>query len=261
MKCSIRWLGLWGVALLAGLGLWEWYLARPRRPAVPQLSEALLNRLARSVTVKVVVGRNWGSGVLVARHGQTYTLVTNHHVLEGDSQATAYQVRTPDGRLHPVQSPARIAPNGVDVAALRFTSDQPYPVLCSQPQLPAVGDPVFAAGFPFPTEGQADPGLVFTTGQVQLILPQSLEGGYRLGYTNPIEKGMSGGPVLNRHGRLVGLNGVHQNPLWGDPYRYASGAVPPPELRAQLGDYSWAIPVVQVWQGLRMTAPPCPETP
>ncbi len=252
---KLRLIGL-GSALLTGVGLW--CLARPARSPELQLAPPLLNRLARSVTVKVVVGQNWGSGVLVARQGSTYTLVTNQHVLEGDSRATTYQIRTPDGRLHPAQLLPR-HPTGEDVAALTFTSDQHYPLVCSQPQPPAVGDPVFAAGFPFPTEAQRDPGWVFTTGQVRLILPQSLEGGYRLGYTNNIEKGMSGGPVLNRYGRLVALNGMHKEPLWGDPYRYASGDPPAPELHPQLRHYSWGIPVAAVWSGLGMTAPACSD--
>lgn len=231
-------------------------MARPTRRPLPHLAEPLLNRLARSVTVKVVVGQNWGSGVLIARQGATYTLVTNQHVLDGDSRVTDYQIRTPDGRLHPAQVLQR-NPTATDVAALRFTSDQNYPVVCSQPHLPQVGEAVFAAGFPFPTEGQTDPGLVFTTGQVSLILPQSLEGGYRLGYSNTVEKGMSGGPVLDGYGRLVALNGMHKDPLWGDPYRYSGGGTPAPELHAQLADYSWGIPITQVWRGLGMTASPC----
>jgi len=212
--------------------------------------------VARQVTVKVVVGQTWGSGVLVARQGDTYTLLTNQHVLAGDSRAQTYQVRTPDGRFHLAQLPPRQAVDGADVAALRFRSQRTYALACSRSLLPAVGDPVVAAGFPFPTEGQTDPGLVVTRGQVRLILPQPLEGGYRLGYTNRIEKGMSGGPVLDAAGRLVALNGMHQHPLWGDPYRYASGATPAPELHTQLANYSWGIPMSQVWLGLRWPSPP-----
>ncbi|MEN9216114.1 MAG: serine protease, partial [Gloeomargarita sp. HHBFW_bins_162] len=185
MKPRHIWLWLLGLGLLAGVGLWEWRPARPPRPPIPHLAAPLVNRLAQSVTVKVIVGQNWGSGVLVARQGATYTLVTNQHVLDGDSQAKQYQIRTPDGRLYPAQ-PVATKPTPMDVAALQFTSDRTYPLACAQPHLPPVGEPVFAAGFPFPTEGQADPGFVFTAGQVGLVLPQSLEGGYRLGYTNTV---------------------------------------------------------------------------
>jgi len=252
LKSLLVWLGCLGL----GLGLWAWFQGHSPPPRAPALSPLLIQEVARRVTVKVLVGQSWGSGVLVARQGHTYTLVTNQHVLQSDSRAQTYQVRTPDGRLHSAQLPVLPAVSSEDVAALRFTSTQTYAIVCRQPQLPAVGDPVFAAGFPFPTEGQTDPGLVFTTGAVRLILPQSLEGGYRLGYTNPIAKGMSGGPVLNGQGQLVALNGMHQYPLWGDPYRYASGDIPAPELRAQLVHYSWGIPIDHVWQALRLGDPP-----
>ncbi|MEN9233112.1 MAG: serine protease [Gloeomargarita sp. DG02_3_bins_56] len=253
------WPGLVGLA--TGLVLWwQGRPVRPPRPPAPPLAAPLLQRLAENVTVKVVVGQNWGSGVLVARQGTTYTLVTNQHVLEGDSRATDYQVLTPDGHRYPAQ-PLPAPPTQADVAALRFRSTQTYPLACPQPHLPTAGEPVFAAGFPFPTEGQADPGLVFTTGQVSWVLPQPLEGGYRLGYTNAVEKGMSGGPVLNRYGRLVALNGMHKDPLWGDPYRYADGTLPDPALRSRLGDSSWGIPIGQVWQELGLGTPACASAP
>lgn len=50
-------------------------------------------------------------------------------------------------------------------------------------------------------------GFIFTTGHVSLMLDKALEGGYQIGYTNDIRKGMSGGSVLDMQGRLVGING------------------------------------------------------
>lgn len=90
-----------------------------------------------------------------------------------------------------------------------------------------------------------------------MILPQPLEGGYRLGYTNEIQKGMSGGPVLNQQGQLVALNGMHQ-PLWGEPYRYMGGQMPDPRLRGQLADLSWGIPIAAIWLWIADLTPSCP---
>ena len=47
----------------------------------------------------------------------------------------------------------------------------------------------------------------FTTGEVSLLPEKSLSQGYRLGYTNDIKVGMSGGPIFNDLGLLIGING------------------------------------------------------
>ncbi|MGB7417004.1 MAG: serine protease, partial [Thermosynechococcaceae cyanobacterium] len=89
----------------------------------------------------------------------------------------------------------------------------------------------------------AKPGFTVTTGRISLISPKVLEGGYQLGYTNLIEKGMSGGPVLNTQGEVIAINGTHQEPLWGNPYRFADGTKPPLQMRPILLKSSWAIPM------------------
>ncbi|MCS6782427.1 MAG: serine protease [Gloeomargarita sp. SKYBB_i_bin120] len=248
MKARYLWIG--GLALLLVWGLWQWQR---------QVSSSLpdnLTRLARRITVQVQVGQSWGSGVLLARRGQTYVLVTNQHVLDSDRRANRYHVRTPDGQRYLARIRSWLSA-AIDAAILEFTSSETYDLACLNPRLPQVGEPVWAAGFPFPTETQPDPGLVVTTGQVRMLLPQPLEGGYRLGYTNEIYKGMSGGPVLNQQGHVVALNGMHQ-PLWGDLYRYASGEIPPPQVRLQLADLSWGIPVTALWLWVAELTPACP---
>jgi S1-C subfamily serine protease len=74
-------------------------------------------------------------------------------------------------------------------------------------------------------------------------LGKALEGGYQIGYTNELKKGMSGGPLLNRWGEVVGINGKHAYPLWNAPSIYQDGSQVRPALNEAIDRYSWAIPV------------------
>ncbi|MBC6423922.1 MAG: trypsin-like peptidase domain-containing protein [Hormoscilla sp. SP12CHS1] len=66
---------------------------------------------------------------------------------------------------------------------------------------------------------------------------------YQIGYSNNIKKGMSGGPILNSEGKVIGVNGIHAYPLWGDPYRYEDGTPPSEAMRAAMKHLSWGIPI------------------
>jgi hypothetical protein len=76
-----------------------------------------------------------------------------------------------------------------------------------------------------------------------------LEGGYQIGYTNGVVKGMSGGPLLNHDGELVGINGIHGEPLWEVVYLYEDGSEPDAGLQGLIAANSWAVPMERL-QGL-----------
>ncbi len=214
--------------------------------------------LARQLTVRVLVGQGAGSGVLVARRGRTYTVLTCEHVV-AVGKPDQVQVLAPDGtsypaRLLPWPTHLKLEPK-LDLAFLTFESSVSYPTVRLAPrQSIQVGQAVYASGFPnyrtlSPTALQdtRNWGLKayrLTTGQVSLISDRSLPGGYRLGYTNEIEQGMSGGPVLNSEGELVGINGRLKYPLQGIAvFKFTDGSQPSPDLFHQMEALSWAVPV------------------
>ncbi|WP_054469772.1 tetratricopeptide repeat protein [Planktothricoides sp. SR001] len=86
-------------------------------------------------------------------------------------------------------------------------------------------------------------GVIVTEGEISLIPDQALEQGYQLGYTNLIQSGMSGGPIINSQGDIVGFNGRHGNPLFGDPFVYADGSKPTDGERQKMVGLSWGLPV------------------
>lgn len=90
-----------------------------------------------------------------------------------------------------------------------------------------------------------------TSGKIFLVSPKPLVGGYQLGYTNEIKQGMSGGPLLDQSGKLVGVNGLLAYPILNNAYVYQDGSRPSNELRQKLRQVSFAVPI----QTLAQVAP------
>lgn len=216
--------------------------ATERRESVSVQQAKRLRRHAQAITVTVWVDEHWSSGILVHRQDQTYTVITNQHVVDFGKR---FQIEMFDGRRYGAQLQDHPDFQGNDLALLQFQSPEvAYPVAPLGPALSLVtGTPVFAAGFPVENGDRSKPIFHFTTGHVSLISSKVLEGGYQIGYSNPVEKGMSGGPVLNRRGQVIAVNGMHAYPLWGNPYVFTDGSKPDPELEKVMKRSSWAIPV------------------
>lgn len=206
-----------------------------------QLSEKQLHQLAESITVKVLSEEFLGSGAIVDKQGSVYTILTNEHVLR--AAEPPYHIQTPNGRVYTANLPQAISFDRVDLALLQFRSTDTNYAVASLGNCPTVGERVFIAGFPLVEKPDQNQSFVFRTGKVLLVLGKALQGGYRIGYTNYVEKGMSGGPLLNLRGEVVSINGMHAEPLWGDPYAYEDGSEPDPNLKEKMSRYSWGIPI------------------
>ncbi|MBD2517001.1 trypsin-like peptidase domain-containing protein [Nostoc sp. FACHB-973] len=137
------------------------------------------------------------------------------------------------------------------MAIVQFRSSTPYRLATIHPQPVTPGEAVYSAGFPMYTQDHLtttfDRGIQrfrLTQGVVSLLLPKSLDQGYRLGYTNDISVGMSGGPIFNQQRLLVGINGRVKNrdPDFG-VYTFDDGTSPHPEILDQMIHSSWGIPI------------------
>lgn len=206
-----------------------------------------LRRHAQAITVLVLVDDDWSSGILIRRQDQSYSVITNRHVVDFGKRL---QVVMMDGRRYDAQRQDAGFKDD-DLALLQFQSSEvSYPTATFAPALSLVpGTPVFASGFPVEqpeSKGDQRPSqslFRFTSGQISFVSRKVLVGGYQVGYTNPIEKGMSGGPVLNSQGQVIAINGMHAYPLWGDPYIFTDGSKPTPDIHDVMKRSSWAIPM------------------
>ncbi|MEM9137923.1 MAG: serine protease [Cyanobacteria bacterium P01_F01_bin.42] len=209
--------------------------------------ELLLQR-ARRYTVKVETPENQGSGVIIQSRMGVYSVVTNEHVVFEDRPIT---IQTHDGRTHLAKRV--VQPNVLDLGVLTFKSGSAsYPVAVLKPGLETFsGSPVLAAGFPNAFNGKS---FRATEGQISHVTAKSLNGGYRIGYSNQISKGMSGGPVINAFGHVIAINGLHAEPLWGQPYAWDDGTTPATGLLPMFSGLSWAIPSETVMRSLPSSA-------
>jgi len=63
-----------------------------------------------------------------------------------------------------------------------------------------------------------------------------------------VQKGMSGGPLLNLKGELVAINGIHAYPLWDAPEYYQDGTEPCQALQEFIARSSFGIPIETVME-------------
>jgi serine protease Do len=179
-----------------------WAIALSLQPVLA--SEAEVKDVAQKITVRIE-GTTRGSGVMVERRGQTYTVLTNAHVLQN---VGSYIIVAPDGKCYSIKSDTIKALPDLDLAVFLFQSTVPYSVarLGDSKQLTA-SQTVYVGGWA--NSGGMLQSRVFFTSPGQLTeVDSQLPSGYSLSYTNLVRVGMSGGPVLDQESRLVGINGL-----------------------------------------------------
>jgi len=220
-EALLAWLRAWavgawvGLALLPGLALVP---TAPARAAVPAASEemagwsSLQERIIEvSEAVKPIVvhieaivkvndrrKRVEGSGFIVDADG---SIVTNHHVVD---KAQKVEVTIP-GRSHKYPATVVGTDKQTDVALLKIEpSGDPLPVASfgSVDEL-RVGQWVLAIGNPYGLDGTVSFGIVSAKGrnlEVDKILNDFIQ------TDAMIDRGSSGGPLVDLDGHVVGIN-------------------------------------------------------
>jgi S1-C subfamily serine protease len=188
------------------------------QPAAAAKSAAEVEAIAKSMAVEVKLKSDpnaVGSGVIIHRQGNLYTMATNRHVVCGSSNCTQvsatefYSLNLPDGQQYRVRAAnVRLLgdKNDLDLAIIQFRSDRNYAVAkLAAPGSLKVEDDVYTAGFPF-----AEPGFTFGKGEAIAVVNKRLTedgGGYTIVYDAFTLPGMSGGGVFDANGQLVAIHG------------------------------------------------------
>ncbi len=148
-----------------------------------------------------------GSGVIIAKQGNVYTVLTANHVVA--SLAQEYSIRTHLEKNYTAIRIQRLAKNDrdIDLALVQFQSRESYPVApMGESGRAVVGSTIYVAGYPLPIASGSERKLEFTAGIVSSRLGRA-SSGYGLRYQAVTRRGMSGGPVFDDDGRVVGIHG------------------------------------------------------
>ena len=170
--------------------------AASTKPAAPAARTAAeLAAAIRPSLVKITqIGREGtdgiGSGFVVSEDG---LIATNLHVI---GEARRLQIEMHDGKTHDV-SVVQASDSHHDLALLKIEAKGLKPLPLGDSSKVQQGDPIVAMGAP--------EGLAFSIVQGVLSATREVDGLEMLQVAVPIEKGNSGGPLLDMQGNVLGL--------------------------------------------------------
>ena len=171
-------------------------------PPIKDVRE-LVSQLGEAV-VQVSTPGGLGSGFIINADG---FLITNFHVIEGETEISVEVYHQNDGQLErkTYQDVRIIAINKFADIALLKIEDKDAPkfahVLLGDSEMLAVGESVFAIGSPLGLERTVTEGIVSTK-------TRELQGDLYLQTTAQINPGNSGGPLFNLRGEVVGITNM-----------------------------------------------------
>ena len=221
-------------------------------PKIGDKTDKEIEELAREITVRVTapgsVQSLIGSGTIIrdgSPNNYTYRVITNSHVLR--SAKVPYSIHTPDGKVY--VGKVSLLTNRFkddDIAILNFHVNKTvYKGGKINRESLQLDERVFVGGFIAEREKRFR--FKFTSGKISLLLKKPLLGGYQIGYTNEVRKGMSGAPLLNTKGEVVGINGLQSEPLWHTQELYQDGEKPDSATEKLIVSSSMAVPMRDQW--------------
>jgi peptidyl-prolyl cis-trans isomerase B (cyclophilin B) len=169
------------------------------------LEPAIIQNQSSKFIVKVG-GDLGGTGFFVRKNNNRYTILTNRHVIESRDN---YTVTTLDGRSYNFTANNIRSFPGLDLAEIEIDSDANYQVATLTKKSTFIaGDTVYTYGWNAVGKRAKSRGLMWLRGEITGRLSASNSSdGYILAYTLTLIHGLSGSPLLNEQGEVIGVYG------------------------------------------------------
>jgi S1-C subfamily serine protease len=179
---------------------------------VRALSAKEVQEIAKQVTVKFETQE--GSGVIIAKKGNTYYVATAEHVLASNFQE--FSLVTPDRIKYWLKpdSIIKYQDDNYDLAIVKFTSDRDYlAATIGNFESTVRGENAYVAGYPrnsdrFNFSNGIFTALKLTQSVLQPYYGKKYKDGYNIVYDVQTVPGMSGGGVFNSNGELIAIHGL-----------------------------------------------------
>jgi S1-C subfamily serine protease len=141
-----------------------------------------------------------GSGFVIDKAGH---IVTNYHVIEG-----ADQIEVSFSNQDTLRATLVGSDPSTDIAVLRVEASSRglTPLELGDSGSVRVGDPVVAIGNPFGLARTATAGIVSAVQERTITAPNGYPIDHVIQTDAPINSGNSGGPLLNAHAQVIGVN-------------------------------------------------------
>lgn len=198
-----------------------------------------IKNTARKVTVKIRTPGSPGTGVIIGKTNNSYYVLTAQHVVNVIAPKEKGSITTNDNNQYFFTGKSvNDLPNQIDLAVIKFESEKDYPIATlsnyqydidknrnyginnnkgknNSNSLKQEKRYIFVSGYPITKSDVGhifNPGILYDdTGSAvsnpQVTNPETSFTGYQMLYTNLTHPGMSGGPILNTNGHLIGIHG------------------------------------------------------
>jgi putative serine protease PepD len=169
-------------------------------------SALTVNEIARrskpgvvDITVTQGPSKAEGSGFVIDKQGD---IVTNEHVV---SSGGAIEVQFSTGRKVAARLVGKDASSDIAVIRVSVSASELQPLSLGDSSKVQVGDGVVAIGSPFGLPGTVTTGIVSALGR-SIKAPNNYTISGAIQTDAPINRGNSGGPLLDAHGNVIGVN-------------------------------------------------------
>jgi tetratricopeptide (TPR) repeat protein len=172
--------------------------------ATSSLTASNVYRIAAQTTVLINgQGGATGSGVIISQNGTTYYVLTAKHVVESLVRAAVVVGE----QNYPLENNQVQKLADLDLAVVQFKSDDRLNVaLLGNSKQVNQGENIYVSGWPAIDQAITKSSHLVTEGRLAGIRPGNGDG-YELLYSNSTGPGMSGGPIFDGNGRVIGIHG------------------------------------------------------